>query len=179
MDSNASSHPSDINFDPLPSPQPSLESPEPSPYSSTPNALIEIEAEEADEASDGDETSDEDDVFEEVVGSQEDFDPYPTAAVHILMLEQEKRRLTAALKRALHIRNGALRARERRCDHFDCRMEESQREVTNWKILWYHCCCHTVEIGDFPAMKVCQTRVTRNEPRHCCRSTACQTRVPR
>ena len=39
--------------------------------------------------------------------------------------------------------------------------------------------CHTAEIGDFPAMAVYQTRVTPKEPRHCCRSTACQTRVPR
>ena len=39
--------------------------------------------------------------------------------------------------------------------------------------------CHTVKIGNFPAMTVCQTLVTPTEPRHCCRSTACQTRVPR
>ena len=33
------------------------------------------------------------------------------------------------------------------------------------------------EIGYFPTMTVCQTRVTSPGPRHCCRSTACQTRV--
>ena len=50
------------------------------------------------------------------------------------MLEQDRGRLTAALKRSLNIRDGAARARERSCDHFERRMEEAQREVTNWKM---------------------------------------------
>ena len=53
------------------------------------------------------------------------------------------------------------------------------RSVTGVYIMPLGPPCHTVEIGDFPAMTVCRTRVILNEPRHCCRSTACHTRVPR
>ena len=104
-----------------------------------------MEAEEANEASEGDEASDDDEVIGEAAGSQEDGDPHSTAAVRILMLEQDKRRLTAALRRSLTIRDGAARVRERRCDHFMRRMEEAQREVANWRMWWHHCChdCRT------------------------------------
>ena len=93
MDSESSSHSSDINFDPAPSsPQspesapPSVESAPPPVESPPPVALIEMEAEEADEASEGDEASDDDEVIGEAAGSQEDGDPHSTAAVRILML---------------------------------------------------------------------------------------------
>ena len=65
------------------------------------------------------------------MGSEEDGDQYSTAAVCILMLKQDKHRRTAVLKRALKIRNGAARARERLCEHFERRMWEAQREVSN------------------------------------------------